>query len=46
MVREVGVHDDYEVSGRELEAMDVGGSESELARARLEQDLVGAVDIH
>jgi len=45
-MREIGVHDDYKVSGRELETVDVGGSESELARARLEKDLIGAVDLH
>lgn len=46
MVGKVGVHDDYKVPGRKLETVDVGGSESEFARAGFEKDLVGAVDVH
>ena len=36
MVREVGVHDDDEVARHELEAVDVGRSETQLSRAGLE----------
>ena len=38
MVAEVGVHDDDEVARDELEAVDVGGAQTELARAGLEDD--------
>lgn len=44
MVGEVSVHNDHVVSGDELEAMDVCSSETELAGARTELDLVAAVD--
>lgn len=40
MVRKVGVHDNDEVTGSELQAVDVCGSETEFAGAGLEQDLV------
>jgi len=43
VVGEVGVHDDDEVAGGELQAVDVGGAEAELAGARLEEDAGGAV---
>lgn len=36
MVRKVGVHDDDKVSERELQALDVGGAQSELAGAGFE----------
>ena len=39
MVAEVGVHDDDEVARHELEPVDVGGSEAELSRAGLEDDV-------
>lgn len=38
-MREVGVHDDDIVARCELQAVDVGGSESELAGARADLDL-------
>lgn len=41
MVAEVGVHDDDEGSRAELEAVDVGGAEAELAGAGLELDVRG-----
>lgn len=41
VVTEVGVHDDDEVAGDELQAVNVGGSEAELAGARLELDVGG-----
>lgn len=43
MVREIRVHDDDEVSGRELQAVDVGCSEAEFAGAGFEKDAGGAV---
>jgi hypothetical protein len=39
VVREVGVHDDDEVAGGELQAVDVGSAEAELAGAGLEDDV-------
>lgn len=42
MVAEVGVHDDDEVAGRVLQAVDVGGSQAEFAGARLQFDVFGA----
>lgn len=42
MVAEVGVHDDDEVAGDELQPVDVGGAEAEFACAGLEDD-VGSV---
>lgn len=42
MVAEVGVHDNDKVAGHELETVDVGSTETELASTRLE-DNVGAV---
>ena len=39
VVREVGVHDDDEVAGGELQAVHVGRAEAELAGARLEEDV-------
>lgn len=44
MVGEIGVHDDHEVSGDELETMNVCGSKTELSSARTELDLVTSVD--
>jgi len=44
VVGEVGVHDDDEVAGDELETVDVGRSETELASAGLEED-VGRVGL-
>lgn len=41
MVAEVGVHDDDEVAGDELQAVDVGRSETQLSSARLEDDVGG-----
>lgn len=41
MVAEVGVHDDDEVSGRELQTVDVGGAEAELACACADLDVWG-----
>jgi hypothetical protein len=41
VVREVGVHDYYVVAGAELQTVDVGGSEAELACARVEVDMWG-----
>jgi hypothetical protein len=41
VVREVGVHDDHEVAGCELQAVDVGGPETELASARLQVNVWG-----
>jgi hypothetical protein len=40
-VAEVGVHDDDEVARRELQAVNVGCSEAELAGAGLEDDVWG-----
>ena len=42
MVGEVGVHDDHVVACDELQAVDVGGAEPQLAGAWLEDDLFGA----
>jgi hypothetical protein len=42
-MREVGVHDDDEVARCELQAVDVGGAEAELAGARAELDARGGV---
>ena len=42
VVAEVGVHDDDEVAGDELQAVDVGGAEAKFARSGLEDD-VGSV---
>ena len=39
MVAEVGVHDDDKSARGELQAVNVGGAEAELARARLEDDV-------
>jgi hypothetical protein len=41
VVAEVGVHDDDKVARRELQAVDVGGAEAELAGAGLEDDVRG-----
>lgn len=43
MVTEVGVHDDDVVAGRELEAVDVGRSQTEFAGSGVQQDVVRAV---
>ena len=43
MVREVGVHDDDEGAGRVLQTVDVGCSETELARAGVEFYALGGV---
>ena len=42
MMAEVGVHDDHEIARGELQPVDVRRSESEFARARLEDDVLGA----
>lgn len=44
MVAEVGVHDDDEVAGDELQAVDVGSSETQLSGTSLEDD-VGSVGL-
>jgi hypothetical protein len=44
VVREIRVHDDDIVSGRELQAVDVGGSEAEFTGARADLDALGCVD--
>jgi hypothetical protein len=41
---EVGVHDDDEVSGCELETMDVGRTETKFSGASAELDALGGVD--
>lgn len=41
VVRKVGVHDDDEVAGHELEAVDVGGAETEFAGSGFEDDVRG-----
>jgi hypothetical protein len=43
VVGEVGVHDDDKVSGRELQAVDVGGAQAEFAGARADLDALGGV---
>ena len=45
MVGEVGVHDDDIGAAGELEAVDVGGAEAELAGARLQDDAFGGVEL-
>jgi hypothetical protein len=45
VVREVGVHDDDEVALGELQPVDVGRAQAQLARARLQHDARGAVDL-
>lgn len=42
-MREIRIHDDDEVTGRELHAVHVRGSQSEFAGAGFEDDVVGAV---
>ena len=42
MVAEVGVHDDDIVAGRELQAVDIGRSETEFACSRVQFDMLGA----
>lgn len=44
MVAEVRVHDDNEVTGSKLQAMDVGGTQAELALAGLEDNVFRAVE--
>ena len=39
MVREIGVHNDHEVAGAELKAVNVGRTEAELAGASFEEDV-------
>ena len=41
VVAEIGVHDDDKVARTEVEAVDVSGAETELASARLEEDVGG-----
>jgi hypothetical protein len=43
-VAEVSVHDDNEVAGGILQAVDVGGAQTELALAGLEDDVFGAIE--
>ena len=45
MVGEIGIHDNHKVASRELQAVDICRSESELSSARLQQDLVGAISL-
>ena len=44
MVREVGVHDNDEGARSIFQAVDVGGAETHLARAGLQDDVRRAVD--
>jgi hypothetical protein len=39
VVAEIGVHDDDKVAGRDLQSVDVGGAEAELAGAGLEDNM-------
>jgi hypothetical protein len=43
MVREIRVHDDDKVARCELQAMDVGGAETQFAGARADLDTCAAV---
>lgn len=43
-MRKVGVHDDDEVSGCELQTVDVGGSQTEFTGAGADLDALGGVD--
>lgn len=45
VVAEIGVHDDNEVAGAEFQAMDVSGSQAELACAGLEDDVFFAIEL-
>lgn len=45
MVREIGVHDDDEVAGRRFEAVNISGTEPELAGAGAEEDVFGVVEL-
>ena len=42
MVAEVGVHDDDIIAGRELQAVDIGSSETEFACSGLQFDVLRA----
>lgn len=42
MVAEVGVHNDDIVAGRELQAVDIGRSETEFTCSRVQFDMLGA----
>lgn len=44
MVGEIGIHNDNKVARRKLKPVHVGSSQAELARARLKNDAVIAVD--
>lgn len=44
MVREVGVHDDDKGAGGELEAVDVGGTEAQLACPGFQDYVGGSVE--
>ena len=44
VVGEVGVHDDDEGAGSELQAVDVGGAQAQLSGAGLEEDAVRGVE--
>ena len=39
MVREVGVHDDHKITGCIVQAMHVGGAETEFARPGFQDDV-------
>jgi hypothetical protein len=43
VMREIRIHDNDKISGNELEPVNIRGSETELAGARLKQDLVRAI---
>lgn len=45
VVAEIGVHNDNEVAGAEFQAVDVSGSQAELACAGLEDDVFFAVEL-
>lgn len=43
VVGEIGIHNDDKIARHKLEPVHIGSSQAELARARLEDDVVGAV---
>ncbi|KAL5357815.1 hypothetical protein BJX96DRAFT_163329 [Aspergillus floccosus] len=45
VVAKVGVHDDDVVASGELESMDVGGAQAQLARARSQVDMLGSPEL-
>lgn len=44
MVAEVSIHDDHEIAGGIFQAVDISGSQTKLALAGLEDDVIGAVE--